>query len=71
MEEILTASELASLLKIDVRTIYRLARQGAIPGIKFGGSWRFSKSLVLDMVSPYREKDQKYRANRERPNKSG
>ena len=50
MDEILTASEVAALLKIHPRTVYNLARQGSIPARKFGGSWRFSKEAILRMV---------------------
>ncbi len=51
MEEILTTSEVAVLLRVNVRTIYRLAEKGAIPGNKIGRSWRFIKKDVLDLVS--------------------
>ncbi len=52
MEEILTASQVAHLLQVHPRTIYKLVKQGAIPGRKFGGGWRFSKSEILLMISP-------------------
>jgi len=51
MEEILTASQVASLLQIHPRTVYKLVRQGSIPGRKFGGGWRFSKKEILSMIS--------------------
>ncbi len=51
MEEILTTSEVAVLLRVNVRTIYRLAEKGAIPGNKIGRSWRFIKKEVLDLVA--------------------
>jgi len=51
MEEILTASQVANLLQFHLRTIYRLARKGSIPGRKFGGGWRFSKEEILKMIS--------------------
>ena len=51
MEEILTASQVADLLKIHLRTVYRLVRQGLIPGKKLGGGWRFSRSEILKMVA--------------------
>ena len=53
MEEILTASQVASLLQVHPRTVYKLVKQGSIPGRKFGGGWRFSKDGELfQMVSP-------------------
>jgi excisionase family DNA binding protein len=51
MEEIITASDVASLLQVHLKTVYRLARSGLIPGRKFGGGWRFSKEEILRMVS--------------------
>ncbi len=51
MKEILTASQVADLLQVHLRTVYKLVREGAIPGRKFGGAWRFSKAEILKMVS--------------------
>lgn len=51
VEEILTASQIAALLQIHIRTVYKLARRGLIPGSKFGGGWRFSKRLILQRVA--------------------
>ena len=50
MDEILTAAEVAALLRIHPRTVYNLARKGSIPARKLGGSWRFSKEAILKMV---------------------
>ena len=52
MDEILTAGEVAELLQIHPRTVYKLVREGSIPGRKFGGGWRFSRSEIIAMVSP-------------------
>ena len=52
MEEILTASQVASLLQVHPRTVYKLVKQGSIPGRKFGGGWRFSKGEIIQMISP-------------------
>jgi excisionase family DNA binding protein len=51
MDEILTASEAAALLKVHKRTVYRLAEEGAIPGSRIGHRWRFSKDNILALVS--------------------
>lgn len=56
MKELLTASQVASLLQVHLRTVYKLARKGMIPGRKFGGGWRFSKSEILRMVVGKEEK---------------
>ena len=52
MDEILTATEVADLLQIHPRTVYKLVKEGSIPGRKFGGGWRFSRGEILAMVSP-------------------
>ena len=51
MEEIITPIEVASLLRIHVKTVYRLAEEGLIPGKKIGRSWRFRRSSVLELIS--------------------
>jgi excisionase family DNA binding protein len=52
MDDILTASQVARLLQVHPRTVYKLVKQGALPGRKFGGGWRFSKSEIMLMISP-------------------
>ncbi|MDO9140469.1 MAG: helix-turn-helix domain-containing protein [Methylobacter sp.] len=38
--------EVAAYLKINERTVYRLAASGDIPAFKVGGSWRFRKDTL-------------------------
>lgn len=45
--EILTVKEVAGYLKLNERTVYRMAAAGTIPAFKVGGSWRF-KLLEID-----------------------
>ena len=51
MDEIITPSQVAALLKIHIRTVYKLAEAGVIPGNRIGRNWRFSKNNVLELVS--------------------
>ena len=51
MEEILTAEQVANMLQVHVRTVYRLARQGGIPSRKLGGGWHFSKGRILQLLA--------------------
>jgi excisionase family DNA binding protein len=51
VDEILTPSQVASLLQIHVKTVYRLASEGVIPGSRIGRSWRFRKDDILGLVS--------------------
>jgi len=45
-DEILTIKELSLYLKINEKTIYKLAKQGKLPGVKIGGMWRFKKEAI-------------------------
>jgi excisionase family DNA binding protein len=49
--EIMTPREAAEYLSVHVRTIYRLAKNGDIPGRKVGGSWRFKKDALDEWLS--------------------
>jgi excisionase family DNA binding protein len=40
-DQILTVKEVAEYLKVNERTVYRMATAGKIPAFKVGGSWRF------------------------------
>jgi excisionase family DNA binding protein len=51
MKEIMTPREAAEYLSVHVRTIYRLAKNGDIPGRKVGGSWRFKKDALDEWLS--------------------
>lgn len=44
--EIMTMKDVAEYLKINEKTAYRLAADGAIPGFKVGGSWRFRRDDI-------------------------
>ncbi|MBI2988357.1 MAG: helix-turn-helix domain-containing protein [Deltaproteobacteria bacterium] len=50
VDEIITPSQVAELLKIHVKTVYKLARQGVIAGNRIGRSWRFSKNHILALL---------------------
>lgn len=41
VEHYLTVPEVAELLRLSEKTVYRLAQKGELPGFKAGGSWRF------------------------------
>lgn len=45
-EDILTIREIADLLKINEKTVYKLAAAAKIPGMKIGGSWRFDRATI-------------------------
>ena len=45
----LTITEVAQKLRVNKRTVYRLAEKGKIPAFKFGKSWRIS-SVKLEKL---------------------
>jgi excisionase family DNA binding protein len=52
LPEILTAKEVASLLKIRISTVYKLAEEGKIPGRRIiGRFWRFHRDTLLKWVA--------------------
>ncbi|MFQ6078317.1 MAG: helix-turn-helix domain-containing protein [Thermodesulfobacteriota bacterium] len=49
--EVLTVQEVASYFRIDIRTVYRLAKKGDIPCIKIGRQWRFDRNTIRGLMS--------------------
>ncbi|MBW1722806.1 MAG: helix-turn-helix domain-containing protein [Deltaproteobacteria bacterium] len=45
-KEILTIEEAAALLRIGKRSLYKLAKDGRIPGKKIMNKWRFEKESL-------------------------
>jgi excisionase family DNA binding protein len=45
-EKLLTIEQVASYLKIDKFTVYRLLTQKKIPAFKVGNQWRFKKKML-------------------------
>ncbi len=50
LHDVLIAPEVAELLRVHVKTVYKLAKDGIIPGKLFGRSWRFSRTEILAFV---------------------
>ena len=49
-ESILTIREVAGLLKINEKTVYKLAADAKIPGFRVGGSWRFDRATIAKWI---------------------
>jgi excisionase family DNA binding protein len=49
-DEILTVSQVSKLLKLHPRTIYKLVRNGMIPGRRVGKKWRFLASEIMKFL---------------------
>jgi len=45
-EEIFTIKELSEHLRVHPTTIYRLLRQGRLPGFRVGSNWRFNRAAI-------------------------
>lgn len=50
LAELLSAQEVAQLLRLDPYTIRRMAREGQLPGYKVGKSYRFDRQRVADWL---------------------
>lgn len=46
MTQLMTVREVADYLRVSEKTIYRLLKQGHIPGTKVGNQWRFDKTAI-------------------------
>jgi excisionase family DNA binding protein len=44
--DVLTIDELAAYLKIAKSTLYKLAQEGRLPGLKVGRHWRFRREAI-------------------------
>lgn len=55
-KEILTIEEAARLLQLSKRTLYKLGREGEIPGKKILNKWRFERESLKRWVSEAEEK---------------
>ncbi len=50
-DEVMTAREVAQLLKMPVSTIYRLARRGELPASRLGRTWRFLRPRLEELLA--------------------
>lgn len=45
-DEVMTVKEVAEYLRLAESTVYRLVKNGSLPGRKLGGNWRFSRKSL-------------------------
>lgn len=45
-DRLMTVKELASYLKVNERTVLKLAADGPLPAVKVGNQWRFRKAMI-------------------------
>ena len=48
--QLLNVEEVAQLLQLHIMTVYRLVKEGKLPGFKVGGRWRFHRSALEDWM---------------------
>ncbi|RKY16977.1 MAG: DNA-binding protein [Planctomycetota bacterium] len=51
MPDYLTVPQVAELLQLSEKTVYRLAQRGELPAFKVGGSWRFRRQDIDDWAA--------------------
>ncbi len=50
-DEILTVVEVAVLLKVSRKTVYKMAVRGELPAFKVRGCWRFRRADIDEWIS--------------------
>jgi len=46
--------EVADILDVSEKTVYRMASEGEIPAFKIGGSWRFKRTEITEWLEKQR-----------------
>jgi excisionase family DNA binding protein len=59
IEPALTVKDLASLLNVDEKTVYRLVQKGGIPGFKVAGTWRFISDDIAKWIADQKSEAKK------------
>jgi len=59
----LTVREVADLLSVDSKTVYRLAQRGELPGFKVAGSWRFMREDIETWIEAQKSAPRDQRRN--------
>jgi excisionase family DNA binding protein len=50
-DEVMTAREVAYLLRMPTSTVYELARRGVLPASRLGRAWRFLRPRLEEMLA--------------------
>ncbi|MBV9197499.1 MAG: helix-turn-helix domain-containing protein [Solirubrobacterales bacterium] len=50
-DEVMTAGEVAELLRMPTSTVYELARKGVLPASRLGRTWRFLRPRLEQMLA--------------------
>jgi excisionase family DNA binding protein len=52
----MTVRDVALYLKVDEKTVYRLAQRGELPGFKVAGTWRFKRQDIDAWIEQQKER---------------
>lgn len=50
MAKLLTSHEVQAMINVDLSTVYRMAEDGRLPGVKVGRQWRFPSERVSQLL---------------------
>jgi excisionase family DNA binding protein len=50
-DEVMTAREVAELLRMPTSTVYELARRGVLPARRLGRTWRFLRPRLEELLA--------------------
>ncbi|MGO9956296.1 MAG: helix-turn-helix domain-containing protein [Solirubrobacteraceae bacterium] len=50
-DEVMTAREVAELLRMPTSTVYELARKGVLPASRLGRTWRFLRPRLEQLLA--------------------
>ena len=50
-DEVMTAREVAELLRMPTSTVYELARKGVLPASRLGRTWRFFRPRLEELLA--------------------
>jgi len=50
IEPAMTVRDIATVLNVDEKTIYRMTQKGDLPGFKVSGSWRFQRPDLIAWI---------------------
>ena len=54
MDDLITAQEAATLLRLHVKRVQRLAREGKLPAVRYGRKWLFRRQELVGAQPPAR-----------------
>lgn len=54
---VLTVKEVATLLRVDEKTVYRLVKKRELPGFKVAGAWRFKRDDMESWIEKQKAAD--------------